>query len=40
MAVFRKKLLTTKWIKPVETFMWGFVTATFFYWVSYWAGNC
>jgi len=39
MAVVRKKLLTTKWIKPVETFCWAFVTASFFYWMPYWFGN-
>ena len=35
MAVYRKNLLKSKWIKPVETFAWAFVTATFFYWVPY-----
>lgn len=33
MAILRKKYLTTKWIKPIETFMFCFVTASFFYWV-------
>jgi len=33
MGAIRKRLLTTKWIKPIETFCWCFVTASCFYWV-------
>ena len=40
MAGIRKRLLTTKWIKPIETFCWAFTTATFMYWMPYWFGNC
>jgi len=40
MAKIRKQCLTTKWIKPIETFMWAFVTASCFFWVPYIVGTC
>ena len=36
----RKKLLTTKWIKPIETFMWCFMTATFFFYTPFIFQRC
>lgn len=35
MAVVRKKLLTKKWMKPVETLAFSFVTASCLYFGSY-----
>jgi H+/Cl- antiporter ClcA len=40
MAGIRKKCLKTKWIKPVETFCWCFVTASFFFWMPYAVQTC
>ena len=40
MATLRKKLLVRPWMKPIETFMFCFVTASAFYWVSYWLETC
>jgi len=31
MNAYRKRFLTTKWIKPIETFFWCFATASFFF---------
>ena len=35
MAVLRKRLLTKKWMKPLETLAFSFVTASCFYWVTF-----
>jgi H+/Cl- antiporter ClcA len=35
MADIRKKILTKKWMKPIETFMFCFATASAFYWIPY-----
>lgn len=40
MATVRKKILTRKWMKPIETFLFCFVTASVFYWVPYYFNNC
>lgn len=40
MAVLRKKLLVRKWMKPLETFMWCFATASAFYWVPFFFNSC
>lgn len=40
MAVLRKKLLVRKWMKPIETFMWCFATASAFYWVPFLFNHC
>ena len=40
MAGVRKRLLTTKWIKPIETFCWCFATASFFFWMPYAVQSC
>lgn len=36
----RKKLLKSKWIKPLETFFFCFATASAFYSLSYRLGKC
>ena len=40
MAAVRKAVLTKKWMKPIETFMFCFATASAFYWVPYLFNNC
>jgi H+/Cl- antiporter ClcA len=40
MATVRKKILTKKWMKPIETFLFCFATASVFYWVPYYFNNC
>jgi H+/Cl- antiporter ClcA len=40
MAVVRKKLLTAKWMKPIETFLFCFATASCFYWIPFFFNNC
>ena len=40
MAKLRGRCLKTKWIKPLETFAWAFVTASFFYWVPFLKSRC
>jgi len=40
MAVVRKNLLTRKWMKPIETFMFCFATASCFYWIPYFFDVC
>lgn len=40
MAGVRKVLLTKKWMKPIETFMFCFATASAFYWVPFYFDNC
>lgn len=40
MAVLRKKLLVRKWMKPVETFMFCFATASVFYWSPFLFNVC
>ena len=40
MAVLRKKILIKPWMKPIETFMFCFVTASVFYWVPYFFNHC
>lgn len=40
MAYLRKKILVKKWMKPIETFMFCFVTASVFYWVPYFFDRC
>lgn len=35
MNFYRGKYLKTKWIKPIETFFWCFITASTFFWISY-----
>ena len=40
MAEIRKKILVRKWMKPIETFLFCFVTASVFYWIPYFYNNC
>jgi H+/Cl- antiporter ClcA len=40
MAIVRKNWLKSKWIKPIETLAWSFVTASFFYWTPYFFSRC
>lgn len=40
MAVLRKKILTKKWMKPIETFIWCALTASFFYWCPRFFNHC
>jgi H+/Cl- antiporter ClcA len=40
MANLRKKLLVRPWMKPLETFMFCFVTASIFYWSPYILETC
>ena len=40
MAGVRKKLLTKKWMKPIETFIFCFATASAFYWIPYFFNKC
>lgn len=40
MAEFRKKILVRKWMKPIETFLFCFITTTVFYWVPYYFNKC
>ena len=40
MAYLRKRILVAKWMKPIETFMFCFVTASVFYWVPYFFNHC
>jgi len=35
MAVLRKKILTKKWMKPIETLCFSFVTASCFYYATF-----
>jgi H+/Cl- antiporter ClcA len=39
MAVLRGKILTKKWMKPVETWLFSFITASSFFWVPYFVGK-
>ena len=34
-AAIRKKYLTEKWMKPIETLVFSFITASVFYWVTF-----
>jgi H+/Cl- antiporter ClcA len=36
----RAKLWTKKWQKPIDTFIFSFLTATCFYWFPYWFQTC
>jgi chloride channel 7 len=36
----RAKLWTSKWTKPIDTFIFAFSTATAFYWFPYWYRSC
>ena len=40
MAGIRKIILKKKWMKPIETFMFAFVTASFFFWVPRLFNKC
>ena len=40
MAGVRKQLLKKKWMKPFETFLFAFVTASFFFWVPRLFNKC
>jgi len=35
MGPIRKRFLTQKWMKPVETLVFSFVTASCFYWIVF-----
>jgi H+/Cl- antiporter ClcA len=37
---FRAKIWTKKWHKPIDTFIFCFLTATCFYWFPYWFRSC
>jgi chloride channel 7 len=36
----RKNILTKKWMKPLETFVFCFITSTVIYYVPYWVSSC
>lgn len=40
MNVWRKNNLKTKWIKPIETFAFSFITASTYYFLSYFQATC
>lgn len=37
---FRAKIWTKKWMKPIDTFLFSFASATCFYWFPYWFRSC
>lgn len=37
---WRAQIWTQKWQKPIDTFIFSFVTATFFYWAPYNFRSC
>jgi chloride channel 7 len=38
--IIRNKIWTKKWMKPIDTFIFSFLTATAFYWFPYWFRSC
>jgi len=40
MAFFRKYYITKQWMRPIETCIFSFATATVFFWAPYVLGTC